>query len=82
MPWIKIIPESEARGELKEVYEKLRAQRQGEKINQDRDAGAEGPPVSPPPSLPSPGASLPQLTPDALQAHAAAFPPAGSPPRR
>ena len=48
MPWIKIIPESEARGELKEVYEKLRAQRQGEKINQDRDAGADGPPVSPP----------------------------------
>lgn len=48
MPWIKVIPEREANGELKEVYAKIRAQRQGEKINQDRDAGPGSPPVSPP----------------------------------
>jgi len=48
MPWIKIIPEPEAEGELKDVYRKIRAQRQGEKINRDRDAGANGPPISPP----------------------------------
>jgi hypothetical protein len=49
MPWIKIILEHEAHGELKEVYQKIRAQRQGEKINQDRDTSAGGgPPVSPP----------------------------------
>jgi hypothetical protein len=48
MPWIKIIPEHEAEGELKEVYEKIREQRRGEKINQDRDASASGPPISPP----------------------------------
>ena len=48
MPWIKIIPEHEAERELKEVYKKIREQRQGEKINQDRNAGAGGPPVSPP----------------------------------
>jgi hypothetical protein len=35
MPWIKIIPEHEAEGELKEVYKKIREQRAGEKINQD-----------------------------------------------
>ena len=27
MPWIKVIPENEATGELKEVYEKIAAQR-------------------------------------------------------
>ena len=48
MPWIKVIPEHEAGGELKEVYRKIREQRQGEKINQARDAGSGGPPVSPP----------------------------------
>jgi len=48
MPWIKIIPEHEAEGEIKEVYTKIREQRQGEKINKDRDGGAGGPPVSPP----------------------------------
>jgi Carboxymuconolactone decarboxylase family len=47
MPWIKIIPEQEAQGELKEVYRKIHAQRQGEKINQDRDASGV-PPISPP----------------------------------
>jgi hypothetical protein len=47
MPWIKIIPEHEAEGELKEVYRKIKEQRQGEKINQDRDAGPGGPPTSP-----------------------------------
>jgi len=48
MPWIKVIPESEAGDELKAVYRKIREQRQGEKINRDRNAGAGGPPVSPP----------------------------------
>jgi hypothetical protein len=48
MPWIKIISEHEADGELKEVYKKIRAQRTGEKINRERDAEAGGPPVSPP----------------------------------
>jgi hypothetical protein len=48
MPWINIIREQEAEGELKEVYKKIRAQRQGEKINQERDAGDRSPPVSPP----------------------------------
>ncbi|MEX0802687.1 MAG: carboxymuconolactone decarboxylase family protein [Candidatus Binatia bacterium] len=48
MPWIKVIPEHEAGGELKEVYRKIREQRKGEKINQDRDAGHSGPPVTPP----------------------------------
>jgi hypothetical protein len=46
VPWIKVIPEREAEGELKAVYAKIRAQRQGEAINRDRDAG--GPAVSPP----------------------------------
>ncbi|MBI1998197.1 MAG: carboxymuconolactone decarboxylase family protein [Deltaproteobacteria bacterium] len=48
MPWIKVIPESEAGDELKAVYRKIREQRRGEKINQDREASAGGPPVSPP----------------------------------
>lgn len=48
MPWIKIIPESEAQGELKEVYRKIKKQRQGEAINRERDADVAGPPISPP----------------------------------
>lgn len=48
MPWIKIIPEHEATGELKDVYRKIKAQRQGEQINRDREANAGGPPISPP----------------------------------
>lgn len=48
MPWIKVIPEHEADGELKEVYRKLREQRQNEKINRDRESSPSGPPVSPP----------------------------------
>jgi hypothetical protein len=48
MPWIKVVPESEAEGELKEAYKKVRTQRQGEKINQDRESAPSGPPVSPP----------------------------------
>jgi hypothetical protein len=48
MPWIKVITEGEAQGELKEVYRKLREQRKGEKIIQEREATAGGPPVSPP----------------------------------
>lgn len=47
MPWIKVIPEHQADGELTEAYRKIREQRQGEKINQDRDASAGGPLVSP-----------------------------------
>jgi hypothetical protein len=48
MPWIKIIPEQEAAGELKDVYGKIREQRQREQINRDRDAAESGPPISPP----------------------------------
>lgn len=48
MPWIKIIPEDEAEGGLKEVYRMIREQRRGEKINQDRDASPGGRPISPP----------------------------------
>jgi hypothetical protein len=48
MVWIRIIPEHEAEGELKEVYQKIREQRRGEKINQDREASASGHLVSPP----------------------------------
>ncbi len=48
MPWIKIIPEQEAGDELRDVYRKIREQRQGEKINQERDASRSGPPISPP----------------------------------
>ena len=51
MPWIKIIPEHEAEGELKEVYRRIKAQRQGEKINQNRDSGSGGAPVISPPML-------------------------------
>lgn len=38
MPWIKVIAENEAEGELKEVYRKLREQRKGEKILGERSA--------------------------------------------
>jgi hypothetical protein len=48
MPWIKVIPENQAEGELKEVYRRLREQRKGEKIVQERNAAAAGPPISPP----------------------------------
>jgi hypothetical protein len=48
MPWIKVIAEHEAGAELKQVYGKIRAQRQGETINRDREASAGGPPISPP----------------------------------
>lgn len=48
MPWIKVIPEDKAAGELKEVYEKLHEQRKGEKLIQERNKDAGGPPVSPP----------------------------------
>lgn len=36
MPWIKVIPESEAEDDLKKVYEKLREQRKNERINRER----------------------------------------------
>jgi hypothetical protein len=48
MPWIKVIPEHAAEGELKQVYGKIRRQRQGEKINQDRDSAPCGSQISPP----------------------------------
>jgi hypothetical protein len=48
MPWIKVIPDNEAEGELKEVYKKLHEQRKGEKIIQERNTDAGGPPISPP----------------------------------
>ena len=48
MPWIKVIKEDEAEGELKEAYRKIREQRQGERINQERDTDAGDPPISPP----------------------------------
>jgi uncharacterized peroxidase-related enzyme len=47
MPWINVIPEHEAGSELKKVYKQIREQRRGEKINQDRDAGPGGPPITP-----------------------------------
>jgi Carboxymuconolactone decarboxylase family len=48
MPWIRVIPESEAAGELKEVYRKIKQQRKGEKIIRQRESDAAGPPISPP----------------------------------
>ena len=46
MPWIDVIREQDAQGELKEVYKKLREQRAGEKINQDRNSSAIGPAIT------------------------------------
>jgi hypothetical protein len=48
MPWIKVITEQDAEGELAEVYRKLRAQRQGERIIREREGAGAGPPISPP----------------------------------
>lgn len=48
MPWIKVIPDNEAEGELKEVYKRLHEQRKDEKIIQERNTDAGGPPISPP----------------------------------
>lgn len=48
MPWIKVITEQEAHGELREVYRKLREQRKGEKIVQERSTAPGDPPISPP----------------------------------
>lgn len=45
MPWINVLPEKEAEGELKEVYGKLREQRKSEKIIQERSAES---PITPP----------------------------------
>ena len=47
MPWITVIKEQDAQGELKEVYKKLRKQRASERINQERN-NASVPPVTPP----------------------------------
>ena len=48
MPWIKVVTEREAEGDLKEVYAKLAIQRAGEAINQAREASLSGPPITPP----------------------------------
>ncbi len=48
MPWIDVINEDSAQGELKAVYKKLREQRAGEAINQARNNSASGPPITPP----------------------------------
>ena len=48
MPWIDVIKEDSARGELKAVYKKLQEQRAGENINQARNNSAGGPPITPP----------------------------------
>ena len=48
MPWIDVIKEDSAQGELKEVYQKLREQRAGETINQARNNSVSGPPITPP----------------------------------
>lgn len=48
MPWIRVIPENEATGELKEIYDRIAAQRAGEELIRDRNAGADGPLLSPP----------------------------------
>jgi hypothetical protein len=45
MPWIRVIREDEAEGELREAYRKIKEQRKGEKIVQERSADA---PISPP----------------------------------
>ena len=48
MPWINVIKEQDADGELKDVYKKLRDQRAGEAINQERNNASSGPPITPP----------------------------------
>ena len=48
MPWINVIKEQNADGELKDVYKKLRDQRAGEAINQERNNASSGPPITPP----------------------------------
>ena len=48
MPWIKVIREHQAEGELKEVYEKIGRQRAGERINQERTSVVGDPPIFPP----------------------------------
>lgn len=48
MPWITVIQEQDAQGDLKEVYKKLRNQRANERINQERNKASGGPPITPP----------------------------------
>ena len=48
MPWIKVIREHEAEGELKEVYNKISKQRAGERLNQERSRATSGSPLFPP----------------------------------
>ena len=48
MPWINVIQEHDAQGELGEVYKKLRIQRAGERINLERNTAAAAPPITPP----------------------------------
>ena len=48
MPWIEIIEPDQATGELKDVYAHIAAQRAGEQINQEREAGSGPLPITPP----------------------------------
>ena len=48
MPWIKVIRENEAEGELKGVYRKIGKQRAGERLNQERSRATGGSPLFPP----------------------------------
>ena len=48
MPWINVIKEEDAQGELKEVYKKLGNQRASERINQERNNAPGGSPITPP----------------------------------
>ena len=48
MPWIEVIREKDAEGELQEVYAKIRKQRAGERMNQQRSSGVDGAPITPP----------------------------------
>ena len=48
MPWIKVIREHEAEGDLKEVYGKIGEQRAGERLNQERSKATGGSPLFPP----------------------------------
>ena len=48
MPWITVVTGQEPQGELKEVYWKIRQQRKGDRINQERHSAKVGPPITPP----------------------------------
>ena len=48
MPWIKVVRDHEAEGELKEVYAKIKKQRAGERLVRERTIFTGGSPISPP----------------------------------